>query len=287
MNATFVPRRRRRQQQQPQIVSYAASISEDSAPPRTSTTTLPLLRRAGSSAYSSDVSLGSLNDNENKAMPPEDDDDDDEPLHSFDLPMLVDGFIHKSTVRKATMSLSTTTTIKPAQSSSWNVIFKSINHQFQGMTTNFTKSGLPWHGSECRSFFAGGTGALYGLPALFCCNNRLEQSMWIMQAMCSILADYVCVSRDSIIHGVDRIYATFNTAVTLWRAAQHSNGDMQSFLVLLFMSVLPLSCFVLAHRAKSQGNLKEWQWYHGMWHITGSLAVSFTLYVVYHCHSEE
>jgi hypothetical protein len=170
---------------------------------------------------------------------------------------------------------------------SLNVFFQTANHQLQGMTKNFTKSGLPWHGHECRSLFAGGTGILYCLPALCCHNNRLEQAMWIVQAMCSVLADYVCVTDDSIIHGADRFYATFNTVSTLWRATQHWNGGMEQRLLLLCTAVLPLSCFVLAHRAKSQGNLLDWQWYHGWWHITGSIAVALTVYVLYHCQNDE
>jgi hypothetical protein len=302
MKTTFLPRRRRRQQQQQQkqhqIVtnspSFDESISDDAAAAGTTmtNTALPLLQRAGSSAYSSFVSLVSLNDKDNESISPVDDKNNDKPLGAVALPTPLDGISNnkKETAAMAgrtKTSLPTTTVPESPQYLSRNVISKTINHQFHGMTKNFTKSGLPWHGTECRSLFAGGSGILYCLPALFCHNNRSEQLMWIVQAISSILADYVYVSHDSMFHGMDRFYATFNTAATLWRAAHNYHGGIQQVLLLLVTSVLPLSCFVLANRAKSQRNLLDWQWYHGWWHITGSTAVAFTVYVLYHSHNDE
>lgn len=161
--------------------------------------------------------------------------------------------------------------------SSSYAIGETLRYQIRGMTEGFRKSGLPWNGDQCVSVFAGGTGILYCLPAFACQDYHLEQARWILQGLLSVMADYVHISHDSIFHGIDRFYATFNVLWTLWQATQRFNAWM------LLTSVLPLLCFVWANRAKEQNNLSHWHLAHGCWHITGSLAVTLVVFLVHHC----
>ena len=191
-----------------------------------------------------------------------------------------------------------------------NYVVQTIQHQLQGMTEDFVKSGLPWSGNQCRSFMAGGTGILYCLPAMAIALaawhadheghtgfhaspvsihhnlQYLEQAAWILQAYLSVMADYVHIHHDSVFHGLDRYYASFNTIVTLVRAAL-----VLSTMIMLALGSPPICCFVLANRAKTMAasdlekdhyyHLQQWHWWHGAWHVTGSIAVAVAVYWMY------
>ncbi|KAG7365414.1 hypothetical protein IV203_038618 [Nitzschia inconspicua] len=308
MMTTLVPRRRRPRRQGETVVSDTStntvvdfqresrcmtcdSHSHSDSHSTTSTTTgttIPQLRRAGSSIYSSSVSLASLNDDNNVS-------DIEifsakEELDSIQQLEVVDEDWNQSTHKQppppkllqgSVSSLSNNNTTI-GKLSSLDVIFQTVLHQLQGLTDDFYQSGLPWSGPKCRSLFAGGTGALYCLPALACNkNDRLEQVTWILQAVFSILADYVYIHGSSLFHGVDRYYATYNTIVTLWRATR------QLHPFVLITAIVPIACFVLANRAKARLELRQWQWYHGWWHISGSFAVATAVYGMYHCNTGE
>ncbi|KAG7346001.1 DDE superfamily endonuclease [Nitzschia inconspicua] len=273
---TLVPRRRRPRRQQGDKVANSDDTStnnnivvdfqresrwmtyrydsDSTTSTSTSTSTpIPQLRRAGSSIYSSSVSLASLNDNvsdiEILTVSTKDE--------LGTIPQLVvDEDWNQSTQQQQLLlllppkllqgSISSNTTIATiTKCSSLDVIFQTVLHQLQGLTDDFYQSGLPWSGPQCRSLFAGGTGVLYCLPALVCNNDRLEQGTWILQAVFSILADYVYIHGSSIFHGFDRYYATYNTIVTLWRATR------QLHPFVLITAIIPIACFVLANRAKA------------------------------------
>jgi hypothetical protein len=165
--------------------------------------------------------------------------------------------------------------------SSWSdSLSETATLQVNGVTEGFRKSGLPWSGPECRSWIAGGSGILYCLPACFCTNNHLEQGAWILQAVFSVMADYVCVDRDSIFHGLDRCYATYNVLAMVCRALVrlHLHG-------VIVATITPLSCFVMANRAKQRLDLRAWHYWHGAWHVTGAAVVSFIVHLLYSCPS--
>lgn len=239
--------------------SYSSSIITASHPPQ--------LRRAGSSTYSSFVSLVSLQENNGS-------DSDDgsflpkEQLDSLQYQLEMTDF--SSIASPSTASLATK-----------SVIFHTLWHQLQGMAGNdFCQSGLPWSGTEqccCRSVWAGGSGILYALPALTSTINPLEQCRWILQAVLSVLADYVHINDTSFVHGLDRWYATYNTVRMLWQCAQYLHPCM------LLLAIVPISCFVLANGAKKSKELRQWQWYHGGWHVTGSVAVAFAVFATHQC----
>jgi hypothetical protein len=272
------PRRRRRRQQQEDAhpateQTDAKEDGGDGSPLIISTPDkhVPRLRRAGSSTYSSFVSLASLDDQDDEILPKQDLDE---------LRQLVqdDELVELTTEQTTTTSIGKTTASFCCEH---HPLFQTIRHQLQGMTDDFCQSGLPWSGPQCRSPFAGGTGVLYSLPALCCQNNPLEQCTWILQAFLSVMADYVCIHDDSLFHGMDRFFATFNTVAMLWRAAWYLHP------LMLLLAILPLSCFVQANRAKAAGDLSQWQWYHGWWHITGSVAVAVAVHGIYYCGGEE
>lgn len=150
--------------------------------------------------------------------------------------------------------------------------------QFNGLTEGFRKSGLPWDGAACRSWMAGGSGVLYCLPALFCGGDRLEQCAWILQAVLSVMADYSLIDRDSVVHGVDRCYATFNVLATVYRASAGGTLDLPT---VVGAASLPLSCFVMANRAKRRLDLRAWHRWHGAWHLAGAVVVSLIVRVLY------
>jgi len=156
-------------------------------------------------------------------------------------------------------------------------IAKTVVAQARGLTEEFQNSGLPWTCNECRSVVAGGSGVLYCLPALFCKSNRVEQCIWLAQALLSIMADYVYVGRNSWIHGIDRIFATVNTFAVIFRAAFGLK------IITMTIGIIPISSFILANRSKHQLDLQGWIFYHFLWHLTGSVIVAFTVHLLYTC----
>lgn len=157
---------------------------------------------------------------------------------------------------------------------------KTVLLQVNGLTEGFRTSGLPWDGPQCRSWMAGGSGILYCLPAFVSPTNSLEQFAWIIQAIFSVMADYIFIDQESIFHGIDRYYATFNVFATIVRASM--KVDL-SFVVVA--TTIPLFCFVMANRSKQRLDLQAWHYWHGAWHMTGAVVVSFVVHLLYSCQS--
>jgi len=149
--------------------------------------------------------------------------------------------------------------------------------QVRGMFKDFRSNGLPWRGNDCRSVISGCSGLLFCLPAFFCKSNRLEQFNWVLQALLSVMADYVYIGTDSWIHGIDRFFATTNTFAIIARAAFALNSNA------ITIALIPISAFVLANRAKEQLDLKGWIFYHFLWHVTASVAVTVTVHLLFTC----
>ena len=155
--------------------------------------------------------------------------------------------------------------------------WKALRTQTHGLTKDFKSNGLPWSGDECRSILSGGSGVLFLIPVFFCKGNSFEQSRWFIVAFLSFMADYVCIVGDSWSHGIDRIVATTNAITLILQAAT------QLKTIAAFTSIIPISTFIMADRAKKQGNLRWWKYYHCLWHITASLNIAFAVYLFYHC----
>lgn len=156
-------------------------------------------------------------------------------------------------------------------------IWKAFRTQIGGLTKDFKSNGLPWSGPQCRSILAGGSGILFLLPAFFCKGNTFEQARWVVSAFLSFMADYVCIVGDSWFHGIDRVVATTNAITLIFQAAT----QLQAFTA--FTAIIPISTFIMADRAKQQGNLESWKYYHFLWHVTASLNIAFAVYLFYHC----
>jgi hypothetical protein len=218
----------------------------------------PELRRAGSSTLSS-ISLSSLAD-ENST------------LEGSSLLPWMEELARKSFQKQGSLF--------PWQSFN-SMCSNTVFFQLKGMTNGFQKSGLPWTGIRCRSLMAGGSGLLYCLPAFVSCTNRLEQVTWVVQAFLSVMADYVHIHHDSAFHGMDRLFATYNTVRILWRSVILLNS------CVLILSILPITFFVLANQAKTQLDLQLWQVYHGCWHLTGSIAVSVVVFLIDNCNDKD
>jgi len=158
---------------------------------------------------------------------------------------------------------------------SFNVL-ATLATWFQGATTDFCKNGLPWEGSICRSKRAGLSGILYALPALVAFGHPFDQIMWSLQALLSILADYVYICQDSFWHGVDRYFAIFNLLSILARAS----GSLHWSVGLL--SIIPLSCYVNANKAKTLNDVNAWHFWHCLWHVTVGPVTTLAMYMLHH-----
>jgi len=157
-----------------------------------------------------------------------------------------------------------------------DVIITTYINGFQ----NFQSNNMPWEGVEnCRSIMAGCSGILYALPAFVCPRSAVfEKSIWISQAICSIMADYVHIHENSCWHGVDRILAASNFIYLLYRGI----GKFHWFWVLVW-SLLPASCFIGGTIAKDNGNVQAWHYYICGWHVTGGLIVTLVVYLLHNC----
>jgi len=164
-----------------------------------------------------------------------------------------------------------------------HVLATTVARQTRGLTKDFRSNGLPWKGPKCRSIVSGGSGVLYGLPALACCsasggsNHRFEQYVWIAQGMLSVTADYVFIDRDSCFHGIDRVTATSLFVGTVIRVAARLR------MISLAFAVVPLLSFVLAERAKQRLDLRRWICSHFLWHVTSSVTLFVVVYLLHHC----
>ncbi len=156
-------------------------------------------------------------------------------------------------------------------------VWKAFRTQISGLTKDFKSNGLPWSGPQCRSILAGGSGVLFLIPAFVCKGNTFEQTRWVIAAFLSFMADYVYIVGDSWFHGIDRIVATTNAITLILQAA------IQLHAFSAFIAIIPISTFIMANRAKQQGNLQSWKYYHFLWHVTASLSIAFAVYLFYHC----
>ena len=194
------------------------------------------------------------------------------------------------------------------------VLKKICMDQFRGgllfLTEDFQKNGLPWtkkkqkqtqkqkneknnHKKEaeksCKSIIAGLSGILYCLPASVIppgnITHRYEQLVWCLQGILSVFADYVYIEIDHYVHGLDRIFATSNTLYMFYRALFGTNSLENPVVLSFVFGVVPITSFVLANQSKGQRNLSSWIVYHCLWHVSGSISVTFVVYLLYNCGS--
>jgi len=168
----------------------------------------------------------------------------------------------------------------------------AVRVQVSGLSTEFCDNGMPWSSIEqCRSMTAGLTGILYAMPSFFVLGPAapagssdnatlllLERTAWIVTACFSVWADYFHIHRPSVAHGVDRIWATAMLLATIWRG-----GTLLAWWSPFVGAALPVTCFVLASRAKKRLKLRSWHYWHCGWHVTGAIIASFVVYSIHRC----
>ena len=163
-----------------------------------------------------------------------------------------------------------------------DIIYGTVKRQFRAVSKDFSWNGLPWEGEQCRSIKAGMSGCLFGLTALFCPSNRVEQTWWIIQAITSVLADYVYIDRRSIWHGIDRIWAQSSLLYLVIRGPKYIN-----LVAGILLPSLAISCFILSNRAKMKKDLEQWHWCHFLWHIVAPAMTCLAMYLSYTCPPNE
>jgi len=138
----------------------------------------------------------------------------------------------------------------------------------------FRDPNMPWPGSQCRSRWAGLSGAAYALPAL-ACPSMVEQSMWVLTAFLSMWADYACIHMHSIAHGLDRVYAS---AIMLRCLVL---GAMWLEPHALLLVCVPIVCFARGRDAKEQPTPSAWVFWHTCWHLSGGFCAMVGTYLLH------
>lgn len=153
-------------------------------------------------------------------------------------------------------------------------LFRFLAFHWNALTSDFRHSALPFKRPACQSLWAGGSGILYVLPA-FATPFLWESVLWILQAICSILADYTYVGQDHLVQGIDRWLATLMMIrLTVLFVLKTSIADAAAMLVI------PISCFLFANKAKGERSLPKWIFYHTLWHFSGGAASAWVTYVI-------
>ena len=114
--------------------------------------------------------------------------------------------------------------------------------------------------NDYKKPFSGFSGILFALPAII--DYPIYKSIWITQAIVSVLADYFYIDRKHCIHGIDRIFANINLIRILYIIFTFNGWHA---LVSWIMVLLSFNCFFLAKYYKKNG--PKWVFWHGCWHI--------------------
>lgn len=136
--------------------------------------------------------------------------------------------------------------------------------QIRALTTDLQNNNMPptWTLAEMQAPISGLSGALFALPAL-CTPYPEEQALWIVQALVSVLADYVYIGGPSPAHGVDRVLASVNFLRLAFLLGQKTPE-------LFALGLVPAGLFVYAQNMKDEDKPEAWQLAHGLWHVSGA-----------------
>mmetsp|Transcript_30053 Transcript_30053/g.56177 ORF Transcript_30053/g.56177 Transcript_30053/m.56177 type:complete len:193 (-) Transcript_30053:233-811(-) len=139
------------------------------------------------------------------------------------------------------------------------------------MSIDMQTSGLPFEDS--KNVWSGLTGFMYGLPAL-ATPFWWERCLWLLQAILSVLADYTYVNDMHVVHGIDRIFATYNTIRIILLVA----STLPLWTVLF--ALIPLSFYYRGAMAKKKNRVETWIVCHMWWHITGGILCAAFTYII-------
>ena len=137
-----------------------------------------------------------------------------------------------------------------------------------------TKNIYQKKGCDPPSKIAGFSGIMYILPAFFIKGNGLIANLfritWIIDAILVTSSDYFFYNTDSIIHGLDRWFATLLVLIMFILTSQY-----YSLWDTICYAFLPL---YFVYMSKSASTMKAYIFNHTMWHITGPIIASYVLY---------
>ena len=167
--------------------------------------------------------------------------------------------------------LHTATALKAPQ---LDTVATSLREQIRVRTTDLTASNMPptWTLDEPRAPVSVLSGALFALPAA-CTPDPAEQALWVVQAVVSVLADYVYIGGPSPAHGVDRVLASFNFLRLAFLLSQEAPE-------LFALGLVPAALFVYAQRMKDLDRPEDWQLAHGLWHASGAAVACAATYSI-------
>ena len=177
---------------------------------------------------------------------------------------------------------------------------------------------------SCRSFWSGGTGILFSiLPNIVLLRRKLYYSSnhlqlnesstdpsmeiqllvvcWLIQGILSVLADYVYIDVNHMMHGIDRIWSMCMYCYMIYQSYY-----TMSLPTLFLLNAIAGSAYIVANSAKkvevgvtlfsttatnddgtmiavatTNNHIQRWMYYHGIWHIVGSTVSMIVMYLVY------
>lgn len=153
--------------------------------------------------------------------------------------------------------------------------FASQLHTHCATLKAFRSNGMPWPGRTCTSKMAGLSGIAYALPALVS-RTYFEQALWVLSAFLSIMADYVHIHEDSVYHGLDRVFASFQLLRCLLLGAVHLEP-----WTTLALAIVPMGCFIKGRDAKQFPEPSAWIFWHTLWHLSGGLLLFYGTHMMH------
>lgn len=125
------------------------------------------------------------------------------------------------------------------------------------------KSSLKW--IPCRSHTVGLSCMFYVLPGLW--------GLWpvfFLQALCSLMSDYIMTGKDSWWHPIDRCLASFNVLFISAFALFHI-----SWVEVAVLDATCLSFYALSTRSLRSKNFERYVVMHSLWHLAGGMASAY------------
>jgi len=139
------------------------------------------------------------------------------------------------------------------------------------MYSKFCSTNLPWKDESCKHILSGLSGVFYLLPICLSNSALWDNIAWIMQAILSIMADYIYIQQPHFIHGVDKVFAVYNISRIMFRVYPVSS---------LIPTIPMLILFVLSHYFKMVNNVQGWIYCHFCWHLVGGITCTYGMYLL-------
>ena len=137
-----------------------------------------------------------------------------------------------------------------------------------GERSSSLDKGHPW---DTRSLISGGSGIFYALPLLFGFPSLsyFEATYLVVQAIVSVMSDYVYVLCPSTWHLCDRYLSKLGVAYYAYVALSAGLG--------VFVSIWPpvVALFILGSYLRRNRNHVGYKYAHLAWHVGGGAAIAY------------